>query len=147
MIRTRSFHPSIVITLTAAAFFLSCLSAPVPMRVIYHQENRTGNSLVIFLPGNQSSPEEFDTEGFVRLLKQYRPGVDSLAVDAPIGYYVKETLPERLLEDVIKQARRKGYTRIWLVGISMGGSGALWYMKNYPNTIAGCAPAGALHRR
>lgn len=120
-------------------FFISCLSAPVPMRIIsHHSEKSTArNTLVIFLPGNQSAPEDFEKEGFTKLLGQYLPAADTAAVDAPIGYYVKETLPDRLLEDVIKPARQKGYTRIWLVGVSMGGSGALWYLKKHTATIQG----------
>jgi pimeloyl-ACP methyl ester carboxylesterase len=118
--------------------FISCLTAPVPMRVVYHNGNKNaGGTLIVFLPGNRSTPEEFDTEGFTGILKKYLPGADSLAVDAPIGYYISQTLPDRLLEDVIRPARQKGYTRIWLVGISMGGSGALWYLKTHPETVRG----------
>jgi pimeloyl-ACP methyl ester carboxylesterase len=126
------------IFLAAGVSCVSCFSTPVPLRLVHHQEKmRTGCTLVVFLPGNQSTPEEFEKEGFVSLLKKYRPGVDSMAVDAPIGYYAKEMLPQRLLEDVIKPARLKGYRKIWLVGVSMGGSGALWYLKTYPATIQG----------
>ena len=117
---------------------VSCLSTPVPLRLVYHEGKKTtGNTLFVLLPGNQSAPEEFEKEGFVRLLKKYHPDADSIAVDAPIGYYIKGILPQRLMEDVIKPARLKGYTRIWLVGVSMGGSGALWYLKTYPGTIQG----------
>jgi len=54
-----------------------------------------------------------------------------------IGYYSKGTLVERLREDIVAPARARGYENIWLLGISMGGLGALLYVAEYPNEIDG----------
>lgn len=109
------------------------------MRVVHHQNKRAPghDTLMVFLPGNRSLPEDFTKEEFIPILHDAYPDIDSLAVDATLGYYIKETLPERLLEDVIMPARTMGYKRIWITGISMGGSGALWYVQKYPSTVQG----------
>jgi pimeloyl-ACP methyl ester carboxylesterase len=126
-------------------FFLFCISCaalyktPVPLRVDYFREGRRPghDTLFVFLPGYLSSPQDFVQEKFIEMLGRYHPRIDSVGVDAGLGYYVKRMLPERLLIDVIEPARRAGYKTIWLVGISMGGSGALWYAKEHPDTIQG----------
>jgi pimeloyl-ACP methyl ester carboxylesterase len=117
----------------------SYFSTPVPMRAVHHQDSRVAghDTLMVFLPGNRSDPDDFQKEGFVSILQNAYPDIDSLAVDATLGYYIKESLPERLLEDVIQPAYEKGYKKIWITGISMGGSGALWYAQKYPATIKG----------
>jgi pimeloyl-ACP methyl ester carboxylesterase len=127
------------------ACFIACISCatyyrtPIPLRAVYHQDKRLPghDTLIVFLPGYLSVPEDFEKENFVDSLKRVYPKSDSVAIDAGIGYYMKKMLPERLIEDVIKPARKAGYARIWLVGISMGGSGALWYLTKYPDTING----------
>jgi pimeloyl-ACP methyl ester carboxylesterase len=126
-------------------FCLACISCaalyktPVPLHAEYlHERRRAGHdTLFVFLPGHLSTPQDFVREKFIEMLGRYYPRIDSVAVDAGFGYYIKRMLPERLFRDVIEPAHRAGYKKIWLVGISMGGSGALWYAKEHPDTIRG----------
>ena len=60
-----------------------------------------------------------------------------VGVEAHLGYYIDRTLPKRLKEDVIEPARKLGYREIWLVGISMGGLGAILYDTAYPGDVTG----------
>jgi len=60
-----------------------------------------------------------------------------IGVDAHLGYYVQRVLLPRLKEDVIIPARKEGYRRIWLVGTSLGGFGAVWYDIENPGDLAG----------
>ena len=111
----------------------------VPIRTIYHQTTKTvgADTLVIFLPGRHSKAEDFATEGFVRLLQSSAQPIDSVAVDAHLGYYINRNLIERLAQDVVQPARNNGYKKIWIVGISIGGIGALLYNEKYHTTIDG----------
>src|SRR5947199_5637532 len=59
-----------------------------------------------------------------------------VAVDAHLNYYLKGMIVDRLREDVIAPARQH-YDRIWLVGISIGGTGALLYASQHPEDLAG----------
>lgn len=94
-----------------------------------------GKTLLIMLPGRGDRAGSFVKAGFVDIAN--RQQFDVLAVDAHFGYYSKGTLVERLREDIVAPARARGYENIWLLGISMGGLGALLYVAEYPNEIDG----------
>jgi pimeloyl-ACP methyl ester carboxylesterase len=120
-----------IAALAALALLTGCGFLPrastVPLRVL--SDNAVCSSrpetLLVMLPGASSLPEEFLREGFVRTLRERRLAVDVVLVDAHPGYYKDRTILERLQADVIAPARAKGYRKIWLVGVSLGGFGAL----------------------
>src|SRR4030095_13806393 len=89
------------------------------------QEGVRSDTLLMFLPGAFLKPEEFEREGFVQAVRERALAADALLVDADVSYYYDQTFIERLNEDVIRPQRARGYESIWLVGISIGGFGAL----------------------
>jgi pimeloyl-ACP methyl ester carboxylesterase len=90
------------------------------------------DTLMVMLPGASSLPEEFLREGFVRVLRERQLAVDVLLVDAHPAYYKEKIILERLQADVINPARARGYRKIWLVGVSLGGFGALLHALTQP---------------
>jgi len=94
-------------------------------------------TLVVFLPGAGSLPVEFVREGFLREMQERRIAADMLIADAHRGYYNQRSVLERLEADVIAPARSRGYRSIWLVGISLGGLGALLHEENMPGRVQG----------
>jgi pimeloyl-ACP methyl ester carboxylesterase len=92
---------------------------------------------VVFLPGRWDSAAHFENERFIDAVRQTGLAVDMVAVEAHYGYYASRTVVTRLREDVIAPAMAQGYAQIWLVGVSMGGLGALLYVRDYPDDIAG----------
>ena len=112
---------------------------PVPLRTVSHPGTPGANqprTLVVLLPGRRDSPEDFGRFDFPKLAAQAGAQVDMVAVDAHPGYYYKRTILERLHEDILAPARKR-YDRIWLVGISLGGTGSLLYMTRYPQEVDG----------
>ncbi|MDZ4359626.1 MAG: alpha/beta hydrolase, partial [Variovorax sp.] len=95
------------------------------------------DTLLIFLPGAYLKPEEFEREGFISAVRERHLAADALLVDADVSYYYDQTLSERLHADVIQPQRAKGYTSIWLVGISIGGFGALIHELARPGSVDG----------
>ncbi len=93
--------------------------------------------LIVFLRGRGGSHRSFEKEGFVSAVRGRGLPFDMVAPNAHVGYYVGESLVARLKTDVIDPAKAQGYRRIWLVGASMGGMGALWYMRLHPEDIDG----------
>ena len=93
--------------------------------------------LVVFLPGLNGTARDFLQHDFVGPLAETAPECDAVAVDATLGYYGRRTLVTRLHDDVIGPARARGYRRIWLVGISMGGLGAILYDQLGPGDVDG----------
>ncbi len=132
----------------AAAVLIICLSAPFaatgcytskgPLGAIYYnnQVDRK-NHLFVFLHGRGGSARDFEDNGFVQEIRKEGLPFDMVAVEASLGYYANQSIVDRLKEDVIGPAKAGGYEHIWLVGVSMGGLGALFYTMAYPEDIDG----------
>lgn len=95
------------------------------------------DTLLVLLPGMFAWPEEFIAEGFVAAVRERRLAVDIQLVDAHTGYYTDRSVIDRLRADVIEPAQSQGYRAIWLVGISIGGFGAMITAEAAPQGIAG----------
>jgi pimeloyl-ACP methyl ester carboxylesterase len=95
------------------------------------------NTLLVFLPGIHDSANVFAEEGFVSAARASGIKADMIGVEAHLGYYEKKEFLPRLKQDVIDPARRQGYENIWLVGISLGGFGAIWYDLENPGDMTG----------
>lgn len=131
---------SLLIFLSTLLFLsLSGCSTNAPLQSLYYnaEEIGTQKNMVIFLRGRGGSHEDFATEGFVDAVKNRDLLYDIVAPNAHFGYYFGETLVARLKADIIEPARAKGYQKIWLVGASMGGLGALMYSRYYPEDVVG----------
>jgi hypothetical protein len=93
------------------------------------------DTLLVFLPGRYDKPRDLVTNGFVRAVRERGMDADIVIPDLHFGYYIKRTAVDRLHEDVIKPALEKGYRHIRLVGISVGGLGALLYAQMQPGVV------------
>lgn len=113
----------------------------VPIRTVSDRAPRTADcptdTLAILLPGAYDAPEDFLREGFVTAVRERQLPLDLQLVDAHLGYYGDRSVIERLRRDVVLPARQAGYRRIWLVGISLGGFGALAYAMDHGSDIEG----------
>lgn len=123
------------------AFLSGCaMIAPAPMDVLtYENPNKAAANkrLFVFLRGIGGSHHSFEEKGLVADVRARGLLFDMAAPNAHFGYYGDRNLIMRLKEDVIDPARAKGYKKIWLVGVSMGGLGALLYLMERPQDIAG----------
>ena len=81
--------------------------------------------LLLMLPGAKNTPQQLEENGFIRELRVRNLPVDVLALDAHADLYLERADIERVLHRVLDEARGHGYSRIWLLGISLGGSGAM----------------------
>lgn len=127
---------------SVAALLASCWWIPrpvtVPMRTVpYPGAGVAGGDLVIFLPGRGDRPEDFEERGLLAAARQAGLDADVLAVDAHLAYYYERVISERLWADVVTPARARGYRRLWLVGISLGGLGSVATLQEHPDAAAG----------
>src|SRR5260221_4806438 len=93
----------------------------------------TGRSLVVMLPGAHIQRRDFDSEGFIRALRQRFPFADGVPLGLDLSDYVEPDFPAQLHDGVIAPALRQGYAPFPLVGISLGGMAALLYAAGYPD--------------
>lgn len=110
--------------------------APAPLRTIELRQESGSPCLVVLLPGRRDSPEDFARHDFSGIAARAGIRADLVAVDAHLGYYYRQTILERLREDVIAPARKR-YDRIWLTGISLGGTGSILYANEHPGEVDG----------
>ena len=100
-------------------------------------DESNSDTLLVFLPGAFLKPEEFEREGFVNAVRERDLAADSLLVDADVSYYYDQTFVDRLHQDVLQPQRAKGYQTMWLIGISIGGFGALIHELARPGMVDG----------
>lgn len=105
-----------------------------PVRTLVSDPAAEPDELVVLLPGRWSEPEEFSQEGFTALVRERHPDARIVAPDLHLGYYQSRIAARRLEEDVIAPARRDGVDRVIVVGISMGGLGALIHSVEFPGS-------------
>ncbi len=98
---------------------------------------RPSTTLMVLLPGAGDDPAAYVENGFIDALADARGDIDVIAVDAHAGYYFGRTIVDHLREDVLGPARAEGYQQIWLVGISMGGFGALLFSQHHGDMVDG----------
>jgi pimeloyl-ACP methyl ester carboxylesterase len=127
----------LAIALLALAGCIPSARRPIETVCFSPAAGERNRCLFVFLPGKGDRPDSFEAEGFVAAVRKSKLPVDMIGAYAHMGYYMEKTFPERFREDVIAPARRKGYEQIWLVGISLGGLGALWYDGKYPGDVSG----------
>jgi pimeloyl-ACP methyl ester carboxylesterase len=109
-----------------------------PLAVREDQCVREARELLVFLPSVFDVVEDYEAHGFLRAVRETGHAVDMLLVEAHLGYYAARTVLERLRQDVIDPARAR-YASIGLIGISMGGLGALLYAARYPGHVTDVA--------
>lgn len=123
-------------------FFSGCLVLLPPGQVMTSVRDplKGGKAkcLVIFLPGVKDKAEDFDEKGFVAALRERKLSVDVISAQATLPYYTLGLLVQRLGDDIIAPAQAaKSYTQTWLIGVSMGGMGALLYSHAHPDEVTG----------
>ena len=127
------------------AFALACPAciparpATVPMatRALGSSPSKPGRCLVLFLPGRRDSFGDYGRRGFPEMAARAGVVADYVEVDAHMGYYRAQTITARLEEDVVAPARARGFERVWIVGISMGGLGGILYAREHPEGSLG----------
>lgn len=106
-----------------------------PLEATYYRQGH-GN-LLVFLPGIEDRAADFARHGFVREVRARDLPLDMVAVDARLPHYLAHNFVARLRREVIQPAQRQGYRQIWLVGVSLGGMGAMLYADAHPGEIDG----------
>ena len=111
----------------------------IPMKTVNElsEPAHHADTLLVLLPGQGDAPKDFVSHGMLDDVRAMHLPVDVIAADAHLGYYMRSTIVTRLWEDVLAPAKAQGYAHIWLLGISLGGGGALSTMRQHPGVVSG----------
>lgn len=108
---------------------------PAPVRsFVYEPGDPAAATFALLLPGRGGHPRDYERAGFPRMLREAGFRGEVVSADAHLGYYLKRSVIRRVREDLVLP---RGGRRPWIVGISMGGLGALLYEKEHPGEAAG----------
>jgi pimeloyl-ACP methyl ester carboxylesterase len=92
---------------------------------------------LVMLPGAGIRAQDLVEQGLVRALRRRELAVDAFVVGAHLGHYLEHSVVAQLEQDIIAPLRAIGLSRFWLLGISLGGTGALSYVREHAGTIEG----------
>lgn len=112
-------------------------SGPIPTYAAPAPSPTTGGPLVVVLPGRGDDLDDLKKTGIATTIQNAWPQATVLLAGATLPYYTEGRLAERLHQEIIEPARRRGYSQIWLAGASMGGMGVLLYEHDHPGEVTG----------
>ena len=124
-----------LLALTGCSLFFPDTPAPIPTQASPVSAAGRTSTLVVFMPGRGDTLTDFEREGMVATLREAGVQADTIVVGAHMGYYIKQTVVERLRTDVLLPARQQSYRRIVLVGTSLGGLGAVLTERDHPGSV------------
>jgi pimeloyl-ACP methyl ester carboxylesterase len=108
---------------------ITCLHYPAP--------GGAAEILLVMLPGAGIAAADFAAHGMIDAVRAKHLPVDITVAHPDIGLYLEDGVTAVLHEQVILPALARGITRIWLLGISLGGMGALLYTSMHQQNIEG----------
>ncbi|GGF46803.1 hypothetical protein GCM10011611_61520 [Aliidongia dinghuensis] len=100
------------------------------MRVVADRPPTGQRPLLIMLPGADMRAEDFRTHGFFDAVRAAGRPVDMIAVETGMECYLDGVTVPQLHALVPPRP-------VWLIGISLGGMGALLYARAHPERVAG----------
>lgn len=93
--------------------------------------------LLVMLPGVGIEAGAFTAHGMVAALHERGLAVDVVAARPELDLYLDGTIATALHRDIVEPALARGYARLWLLGISLGGMGALLYASRHEARVEG----------
>jgi pimeloyl-ACP methyl ester carboxylesterase len=108
---------------------IDCLHFPAP--------NGAARLLLVMLPGAGINAPDFAAHGMIAAVHAQNPDVDITVAQPDMGLYLEDGVTQILHNAVVAPALARGVERIWLLGISLGGMGALLYVSAHPRNIEG----------
>jgi pimeloyl-ACP methyl ester carboxylesterase len=108
-----------------------------PIPVLSLPAAQAAHRLVVVLPGRADDLESLARRGIAQAIQRQWPDADVVLTGLTMPFYRQGRAAERLREEVLAPARTRHYDEVWLVGISLGGLGALLYDRAHPGDIDG----------
>ena len=108
---------------------ITCLHYPAPAG--------PADTLLVMLPGAGIAAADFAPNAMIAAVHDLGLAIDITVAAPELDLYLEDGVTEILHEAVIAPALARGCKNIWLLGISLGGMGALLYASARPRDIAG----------
>jgi pimeloyl-ACP methyl ester carboxylesterase len=93
--------------------------------------------LLIMLPGVGIQAGDFAAKGFVKPVLDDPDPIDVIAAGPALDLYLDGTIAEAIQRVIIGPAKMDAHTRIWMLGLSLGGMGALLHARHFAQEVEG----------
>jgi len=93
--------------------------------------------LLVMLPGAGMQASEFESRLMVAAVREQSFPIDVIAAGPDMSLYLDGDIAAAIHRIIIEPALARGYRRIWLLGISLGGMGALLYASHHADDLEG----------
>lgn len=93
--------------------------------------------LVVMLPGRGDDLASLKRRGMAETIQAAWPDADVILTGLTMPFYRQGKAAHRLHDEVIEPQQRAGNRDLWIVGISLGGMGAILYEREYPDEADG----------
>jgi len=124
------------------AYFLRPVRTPMLGLEVRMDPDARRSCLLVMMPGMLNVPDDYFDRGFVADAVGASRRCDLVAIDAHWGYFEHGSLAERVGRDVLRLAEARGYREIWILGVSMGGLGAVMVAREHAELIDGLVLLG-----
>lgn len=131
----RALLLAVLASLLAACFPRGDSSVPIPHALVPAPQAAT--RLVVVLPGRADDLAAMQRSGMAEAVQSSWPDADVILTGLSLDYYMQGQAAQRLHNEIVAPARRRGYRQVWLAGASMGGMGTLMYDRQYPGEMDG----------
>lgn len=91
--------------------------------------------LMVMLPGVGIAAGDFAAQGFVRTIEKVAAPLDIIAARPELDLYLDGTVADEIHRAILAPLAPR--RRVWFLGISLGGMGALLHARAYPDAIEG----------
>jgi len=93
--------------------------------------------LVVMLPGRGDDLAALQRRGVAQTIQSAWPDADVVLTGLTLPFYKQGHAAQRLHDEVIEPRRAGTRQPVWVVGISLGGMGAILYEHDYPQQLDG----------
>lgn len=109
------------------------------MRTLIHPAGAgaRGDLSLALLCGTYSEPEDFVREGFPGAANARGVAAEIVMAEMRAAWFADGSIVERIHAHIVRPARERGASRIWLAGISLGALAALGYAARHEGELEG----------
>jgi enterochelin esterase-like enzyme len=133
--------PIPAVAVLAGAVLAGCFAVgdedePITAITVPSPTGTAATMAVVVLPGFGATAQDMLERGVAEAVHRSWPDADVLLTNATFAYYAHNVLVPHVEADIMAPARER-YRKLWLVGASVGGMGAIMYERRYPGRVEG----------
>ncbi|HQY55464.1 MAG: alpha/beta hydrolase-fold protein [Dokdonella sp.] len=108
-----------------------------PIPAATHAATQAAHRLVVVLPGRGDDLASLERRRVAQTIQAAWPDADVILTGLTMPFYRQGQASKRLHDEIIGPAQGPGNRELWIVGISLGGMGAMLYEREYPGQADG----------